>query len=273
MAVVAAFGALLARAILELPVVPFVVVVTAAYALAAGLDLVPPGRLGAGSGIPRPTHLSTTDPTDRPRNAAAARSAVIRSLDDDEPARWQPWLALPATALVVGVLALIAVSTDDDPPGPDVFELAAAARDGTLDLDTRDARPANESTAIAGFAAPATAATPTPSPTPVAVATGKPVGGVYNVVDIVTSGPGPGAMFTFTLTLTQDGSIVKGTGNGLTLEGGRNGDDIRLEFARGTGSGGSFFWRVQDNGVLVGTFEDSTSATGGTSIAIPRDGQ
>ena len=128
---------------------------------------------------------------------------------------------------------------------------------------------------------PATAEPPAPTPVPPTPTPVPPratpatqpqleagwMSGRWQITDTVTQGPDTGASFAFVVTLNEAGGRVSGSGDGLSLDGARQGTLIRVDFFRTGAAAGVFEWQVQPDGTLVGTFEDFGGNNGGVSVA------
>lgn len=164
------------------------------------------------------------------------------------------------------------------PPGGE--EDAATAAPPSPTAEPTEAPPTPAATATAEPPTP-TPVPPTPTPVPpaptpvpqrAAPATQQQLeagwmSGRWQITDTVTRGPDAGASFTFLVTLTEADGRVTGGGDGLSLDGARQGSTIRLDFFRTGAAAGVFVWQVQPDGTLVGTFEDFGGNNGGVSVA------
>ncbi|OAI44177.1 hypothetical protein AYO38_10005 [bacterium SCGC AG-212-C10] len=112
--------------------------------------------------------------------------------------------------------------------------------------------------------APATA-----TPTRTGTATQQPpaplVSGTWEFRDTVTQGSDRGESFEFTVTLTESRGVITGSGDGLTFNGERIGNNVTLRFTRRGGSG-LFVLRLQGD-TMTGTFTDDGADNSGTAIA------
>ena len=161
------------------------------------------------------------------------------------------------------------------PPPPTVAGTPGPAQTATPTpppaTPTLTATPTPTATATEAPATPTAApATPTPLPQP---APSQPqlqagwMNGRWQITDTITQGPDAGMTFTFVVTLTEAEGRVAGSGDGLSLDGVRRGETVRLDFFRTGAAAGVFEWRVQPDGSLAGAFSDFGAANGGVSVA------
>ena len=106
-------------------------------------------------------------------------------------------------------------------------------------------------------------AAPSPEPAETADLTGR-----WQIVDVVEFGQDAGTTFRFVVTLAQDGTTVRGSGEGLNIEGELEEGMLRATYTRPGGSG-VFAWRLTNDGArLEGGFEDHGAQNGGTSTLV-----